>query len=82
MKQPRLYKRIVPTGLVSKRAQIIVGPKSPVIDCTVIDYSAGGACLGLSGLVNLPNRFDFVYGSVKKRCRLVWQKGLRLGVAF
>ncbi|MDR3467402.1 MAG: PilZ domain-containing protein [Xanthobacteraceae bacterium] len=82
MKHPRLYKRVAPSGLVSKRAQIVVGPKAPLIDCTVIDYSAGGACLGLGGAVQLPQRFEIIYGGVRKRCRLVWQKGLRLGVAF
>lgn len=82
MKHPRLYKRVPPSGLVSKRAQLVVAPRAPLIECIVIDYSAGGACLGLDRAVALPQRFEFMHGGVRKRCRLVWQKGLRLGVAF
>jgi hypothetical protein len=30
----------------------------------------------------LPNRFDLLFGGTKKRCRVVWTTGRRLGVAF
>ena len=42
---PRLFARVRPTGRNSDVAKLIVGPKAPVIDCRVVDYSAGGACL-------------------------------------
>jgi len=82
MTQPRLYKRIRPTGKMSSVGKIIIDPKSPVINCTVIDYSPGGACLEAAGRVVLPNRFDLVFGSVRKKCRIVWSRGIRVGVAF
>jgi len=41
---PRRFARIRMTGKTSK-AKLIVGPKAPIIDCHVVDYSA----VGLSG---------------------------------
>ena len=82
MTQPRLYKRITPSGLMSRTGQIIVGPKSPALTCRVIDYSAGGACLDIYGLGTVPDRFEFLYGGVKKKIRVVWRRGIRIGVAF
>ena len=63
-------------------AKLIIDPKTPVIDCRVVDYSAGGACLEISGQIKLPSRFELLFGGTKKRCRVVWSAGRRLGVAF
>ena len=82
MTQPRLYRRITPSGRMSKTAQIIVGPKLPALTCRVVDYSAGGACLDIYGLGVVPDRFEFLYGGVKKKIRVVWRRGIRIGVAF
>jgi hypothetical protein len=82
MSQERLYKRVRPTGLMSSKAKIIVAPKSPAVDCRLVDYSAGGACLELAPMVTLPARFELLYGSVRKKCRLVWRRGMRMGVTF
>jgi hypothetical protein len=53
-----------------------------VIDCTIIDYSAGGACLDIFGPVVLPPRFELLWGTTRKKCRLVWRTGRRAGVVF
>ena len=82
MSQERLYKRVRPTGLMSSKAKIIVAPKSPPVDCKLVDYSAGGACLELAPMVTLPARFELLYGSVRKKCRMVWRRGMRMGVTF
>ena len=82
MPQPRLYKRVVPSGQMSRTGKIILGPKEPILTCTVIDYSAGGACLEVCGRSSMPDRFEFLYGGVKKKNRVVWRRGVRLGVAF
>jgi hypothetical protein len=79
---PRLFARVRPTGQMSGGAKIIVGPKAPLIDCRVVDYSPGGACLEVLGKPQLPNRFELLFGGTKKRCRVVWTAGRRLGVAF
>ena len=82
MAQPRLYKRIVPSGQMSKTGKIIIGPKDPIVTCTVLDYSAGGACLEVYGQGRVPDRFEFIYGNVKKKSRVVWRRGLKFGITF
>ena len=79
---PRRFARVRPRGMVSHMAKLIVDPKAPVIDCRVVDYSAGGACLEIWGQPKLPNRFELLFGGTKKRCRVVWSAGRRLGVSF
>jgi hypothetical protein len=79
---PRLFARVRPTGRISSNAKIIIGPKAPVIDCNIVDYSAGGACLEVFGQAKLPNRFELLFGAARKRCRVVWSVGRRLGVVF
>ena len=82
MNQQRLFARLRPEGRISKTAKILSGPKAPVIECLLVDYSAGGACLQLQKFADLPQRFELIYGTTKKRCRLVWQRGLKIGVSF
>jgi hypothetical protein len=82
MPQPRLYTRITPSGLMSRTGKIIVGPRRTILTCKVVDYSAGGACLEVLGQGAIPDRFEFLYGSVRKKSRVVWRRGLRFGVAF
>ena len=79
---PRLCARVRPSGQMSAVAKIIVDPRAPLIDCRVVDYSPGGACLEVSGQPRLPNRFELLFGGTRKRCRVVWTAGRRLGVAF
>jgi hypothetical protein len=79
---PRRFTRVRPTGRISDAAKLIVGPKTPAIDCRVVDYSPGGACLEVSGQIRPPDRFELLFGGAKKRCRVVWSVGRRLGVAF
>ena len=67
---------------MSSTAKVQAGPNMPLIACRLVDYSAGGACLELPGQIKLPDRFDFFYGTTRKRCRIVWTKGRRVGVTF
>jgi PilZ domain len=78
----RRYARVRPTGRDADLAKLIVDPKTPVIDCRVIDYSPGGACIEISGQTKLPDRFELLFGRTRKRCRVVWRAGRRLGVVF
>src|ERR1700712_5365051 len=82
MIHPRRFARIRPNGLSSKVAKIIVAPREPVIECAIVDYSAGGACLEVSGPIVLPSRFELLWAGTKKKCRVVWKAGRRAGVAF
>jgi hypothetical protein len=78
----RRFVRMRPSGRVTKDAKIFADAKSPALDCTVIDISAGGVCLDVCGLAPIPKRFTVLHGGAKKHGRLVWQKGRRIGVAF
>ena len=82
MHHPRRFTRIRPSGLLSRSAKIIIGAKTPTLDCNVVDYSAGGACLELPRQVKLPERFELLYSGSRKKCRRVWTHGFRIGVAF
>jgi hypothetical protein len=82
VRENRRYRRIRPSGLMAKTGKIIGDAKSPAIDVSVIDVSAGGACLALSKDVAIPKRFTFVHGATRKTSSLVWKRGYRLGIAF
>jgi len=82
MDQKRKFERIRPQGRVASVAKIFVGPKTPVIECPLVDYSAGGACIQLQKYADLPARFELLYGTTRKRCRTVWKRGLRMGLVF
>jgi PilZ domain len=82
MQHPRLYARQRPQGRISSVAKLLFGSNAPVIECILVDYSAGGACLQLEKFIPLPERFELLYGTTKKRCRVVWKRGQRIGVAF
>ena len=79
-KFPRLYQRVRPAG--AGKAQIVTGPKQPAIECRLVDYSPGGACLEIFPMVAVPERFDLLHGGVRKRSRVCWRRGIRIGVAF
>ncbi len=81
-RENRRFTRVRPSGLVSSAANIIVAPGKPAIGCTVIDLSAGGACLDLSDPDRLPSRFVLVHGSTRKNCLVKWKKFRRIGVQF
>lgn len=79
---PRRAARVRPSGGMSSAAKIIIDPKAPLVDCRIVDYSASGACIEISGETKLPNRFELVFGRTRKRCRIVWTKGRRMGLVF
>jgi len=81
-KPKRVFQRVAPGSGEAAKAQIIVGPKIPAVTCRLVDYSRGGACLEVSPTVTLPERFELLHGGVKKKSRVVWRRGIRIGVAF
>jgi hypothetical protein len=80
--EKRRFHRIRPSGLVPKSGTIFADLKSPATGCTIVDISAGGACIDVHGNNAIPRRFTLNHGGVKKSCYLVWQKGRRIGVSF
>jgi proline racemase len=82
VRENRRFIRVAPRGLVSRTATIIVDPGKPVIACSVIDLSAGGACLEVTGQAVIPKKFVLLHAGTKKKCSVVWQSGRRLGVSY
>jgi hypothetical protein len=82
MRENRRFVRVKPSGLVSRSGKILLGDKTPPLDCSVVDISAGGACLEVNNVGALPKRFVLLHGGAKKSCLLVWKTARRLGVSF
>ena len=78
----RRFARVRPSGLVSRTATIIIDSKTPSISCTVVDLSAGGACLQVDDPQRLPKRFALLHGKTKKSCLVMWRTRFRIGVQF
>jgi len=78
----RRFHRIRPSGRVPKAATLFANLKSPPTACSIVDISAGGACIDVHGGEAIPRRFTLNHGGVQKSCYLVWQKGRRIGVSF
>ena len=62
--------------------KILLDAKSAPIVCTVIDLSLGGAQLELSHQLDLPKKFEFLHGGVRKTCHLAWRRGYRIGISY
>ena len=79
--EKRRWFRSKPRGLGTATAKLVIAGRTP-IDCTVVDLSAGGACLEFSVQPNLPDRFEFLHSGVKKMAKVAWRRGYRLGISF
>jgi hypothetical protein len=79
---PRLFARLKPAGRISRVAKLFLDRNARAVECILVDYSARGACLQLSKFAALPDRLEMLYGTTRKRCRVVWKRGLRFGVTF
>jgi hypothetical protein len=82
LRENRRFARVRPQGMMSKTGKIILDPKKPAIDCTVVDLSAGGACLQVASPAGLPKRFEFLHSGIKKKVQLVWTRGFIIGVQY
>ncbi|MBY0382576.1 MAG: PilZ domain-containing protein [Xanthobacteraceae bacterium] len=82
MVQNRRFARIRPSGLISSAGKIAIDNKSPLIDCSIVDYGAGGVCLQVNPGITLPKRFELIHGKTRKKCRVAWVAGRKVGVAF
>jgi hypothetical protein len=75
-------KRTVPRQRVLKAGSIIFGGAG--IDCSVRNLSEKGAALEVASVVGIPTDFLLIIQSdnINRRCRVVWRKLNRIGVAF
>ncbi len=79
---PDNTRRGAPRIKTLKGAQILWSNGAPV-RCTVRNISETGACLEVYDPV-LKNDFDLVFdlNQVRRSCRVMWRKHLRMGVQF
>ncbi|QDM19185.1 PilZ domain-containing protein [Tardiphaga sp. vice278] len=54
------------------------------IDCTIRNLSETGAALSVQSAVGIPSEFNLIMGGSRcpQRCRIVWKKENRIGIAF
>jgi len=82
MSEHRRWNRVKPSGLVPRTGTLILDPKAAPIICQIVDLSAGGACLELSGTYEFPQRFEFTHGRTRRFCKLAWRRGFRIGISY
>ncbi len=66
-------------------AKILTGKKAVPQICAIADISESGARLVMASERELPHRFLLLLssrGAARRICRLVWQKGMTVGVEF
>jgi PilZ domain len=80
MHEGRRSIRVEPKGLVPRTGKLLFG--AAPLDCQVVNLSAGGACLRLPMLPQLPKRFEFLHGATRKVAQLVWQRGYLIGIRY
>jgi hypothetical protein len=59
---------------------LLLGAERAPVDCLVVNLSAGGACLKLQAMMQLPKRFEFLHGATRNVSQLVWQRGYLVGI--
>jgi PilZ domain len=82
MPEHRNSHRFEPKGLVAKSGQLFLSPSGDPIECRIVDFSSGGACLETSTQLDLPHRFEFRHGGVRRFCFLAWKRRYRLGITY
>jgi hypothetical protein len=74
--------RVAPRGLVPRTGKVLLSAQAAPIDCQVVNLSAGGVCLKLSVMHQLPRRVEFLHGMTRKVAQVVWQRGYLIGLCY
>ena len=67
-----------------KAGKIVFNHRFCVVDCTIRNLSADGACLQVPSTIGIPESFDLLIEADKatRACRVAWKRENRLGVSF
>jgi diguanylate cyclase (GGDEF)-like protein len=67
-----------------RSGKILLNNKSSVIDCTVRNLSADGACLRVASVAGIPPSFDLLIDgeTASLACDVIWQSPDQVGVSF
>ena len=78
-----IERRGSPRRRTLKQARAVFGDRA-TIDCTIRDLSETGARLVFAAATQLPEYFSLLLVSAERRfdVRVVWRKGLAVGVCF
>jgi len=79
-----MEKRRGPRARTLRAARIVFNQRRSVIDCTVRNLSAVGACLNVASTLGIPENFEVLLDvdTVPRACHVVWHKEKQLGVEF
>ncbi|WP_157080818.1 hypothetical protein [Methylobacterium variabile] len=71
-------------GHPGSRGEIILASRSPVVECRVLALTATGATLAVPAGTVVTDAITLAIAGefVMRRCRVVWRRHRRLGVAF
>ncbi|MGX7708189.1 PilZ domain-containing protein [Methylobacterium sp. Gmos1] len=71
-------------GPMGRDGEIILDAPSPAVDCRVSNITAAGAVLTMPAGLAVPDAFTLAIAGefVMRRCRVVWRRRGRVGVAF
>jgi hypothetical protein len=77
-------RRAYPRHRTLKAGKIVFNHHFSVVDCTVRNLSAGGACLRVSSTLGIPDDFDLLIEPEKaaRACRVAWKDETQMGVTF
>jgi hypothetical protein len=77
-------RRAYPRHRTLKAGKIVFNYHFSVINCTVRNLSAGGACLYVASTLGIPDDFDLLIESDKaaRACRIAWKNETQMGVTF
>src|SRR5580704_11637680 len=67
-----------------RAGKILLNNKSSIIDCTVRNLSADGACLRVASVTGIPPSFDLLVDgeNASLACDVIWQSRDHVGVSF
>ena len=83
VRSPMVEKRTTQRARVLKGGVISFRELGTTVDCTVRNFSLGGACLTVTSPAGIPNEFDLMLDGDKttRQCRVAWRPADRMGVA-
>jgi hypothetical protein len=69
---------------VLKRARIMFGSQSSLIDCIVDNITSEGACLNFAATMPAAESFALSFDNFRstRPCRVIWRETDKLGVCF
>ena len=79
-----LEERLSPRDLTLKTAKIVSDKTTTAIDCAILDVSAAGACVLVTDIAAVPDKFELVIDpdGAKRNCNVAWRSGKRIGLSW